>query len=221
MSSEFSNEKIAIKTTRLESDIDHISSKVERFSVQLEKSLPLLSKINIRMEDDIARRLASEKIQADLVEKVSVLRVDQNESITIRKYHEDEINILKEAVSSIRNIADKQLKHGEIISKHDVEIDKLKDIFVIFTTSKSYLKGVKWLAGLIFLLASIWYAYSENERKKEYNMDRAQAYEINLREIDLERRRVEIENEKFQVEFEEKKKRLDANLERYKIKNGV
>jgi hypothetical protein len=62
-----------LKTTKLESNLDHLSDRVEKLCLQIDNSLPLLEKINLRMEDDIMRRTASDNLLTKLAEDFSHL----------------------------------------------------------------------------------------------------------------------------------------------------
>lgn len=62
-----------VKTAKIESHIDHLSVRVEKLCAQIDSSLPLLEKINLRMEDDILRRAASDKLLTKLADDVTNL----------------------------------------------------------------------------------------------------------------------------------------------------
>jgi predicted transcriptional regulator YheO len=58
---------------KLESNLDNLSNRVEKLCLQIDNSLPLLEKINLRMEDDILRRTASDKLLTKLAEDFNQL----------------------------------------------------------------------------------------------------------------------------------------------------
>ena len=184
------HESTLLKTVKLESDFDHLSEKVERLCDQIDKSLPLLSEINLRMNDDIARRTVSEKIITKLVDNV-------------------------------RELSSIQVSHTEKLNDHSNKINELTEMSKIIASSGSYLKGLKWLIGFILLVAAGLYAYNEEKRKQDLDIDRNHAHELSMKEQEMEMKKLDLETKKLEAEVYEKKKKFDYTREKYLIRNGV
>lgn len=96
-------DKHIIKTIKLESDVDHLSQKVEKLCIQIDKSLPLLAEINLRMHDDISRRAVSEKLITKLVDNVremSSIQISHSEKLKDHSLQLDELTQMSKIIIS-------------------------------------------------------------------------------------------------------------------------
>lgn len=84
-----------IKTHVLESDIEHLSARVERLCEELDKSLPLLAEVNLRLNDDICRRASSEAVLNSLVITVKDVSLIQEKHAEKIGEHGDDLKSLK------------------------------------------------------------------------------------------------------------------------------
>jgi hypothetical protein len=90
-----------VKTVKLESNIDHLSDRVEKLCAKIDHSLPLLEKINLRMEDDILRRAVSDKLLTKLSEDVSQINF-------IQRAHERKISEHDSIIYDLNRISENQ-----------------------------------------------------------------------------------------------------------------
>ncbi len=82
----------------LENELDHLSDKVEKLCEQLDKSLPLLTEINYRMHDDIARRATLEARVTTLVNNIKDLSFIQTNHQILIDAHDKDIRELTQQI---------------------------------------------------------------------------------------------------------------------------
>jgi hypothetical protein len=150
-----------VKTVVLETNIGHLSDRVKKLCQQIDNSLPLLEKINLRMEDDLMRRAVSDKLLTKLAE-------DCMQISFLQKTHEKKITDHDADIASLKRIADAQktvISTGKLGWK--ILTSMVVGCFTIWTAINGYLeniRGEREHAALIIMQES-----EEKKKKMEYN----------------------------------------------------
>jgi hypothetical protein len=157
-----------IKTAKLETNIDHLSDRVEKLCAQIDNSLPLLEKINLRMEDDIFRRAASDKLMTKLTEDVSHLNFTQ-------RLHSEKI-----------------LEHDAIIKDLNKIAENQKSII------KASKVGWKALVSICIGCASLWgYIENQKNQRQHEALIITQEMEEKKKKLEYTREKYLIRNGRF------------------------
>lgn len=157
-----------LKTTKIESNLDYLSGRVEKLCIQIDNSLPLLEKINLRMEDDILRRTASDKLLTKLAD-------DVNQLTFIQSIHEQKISLHETIINDLNKIAESQK-----------------------TILKASKIGWKALVSLCIAAASIWgYIENKRDQRHHEAMISIQEIEEKKKRLDYNREKYLIRNGKW------------------------
>jgi hypothetical protein len=157
-----------VKTAKLESNIDHLSDRVAKLCIQIDNSLPLLEKINLRMEDDILRRATSDKLLTRLSDDFTHLSF----SIGL---HDKKISEHDMIISDLNKLA----------SEHKT----------ILRTSRWWWKGI---VSFGLAIISAWgYMENKKDERHYATMVTIQEIEEKKRKIDYNREKYLIRNGKW------------------------
>lgn len=161
-----------VKTAKLELNIDHLFDRVEKLCDQIDTSMPLLEKINLRMEDDILRRAASDKLLTKLADDVTQL-------IYIQRTHSEKISEHDNIISDLNKVAENQ---RSIIKGWKIGWKAFISICIGGATLWGYIENQK--------------DERSHEAKKE---ERAQEVMLIMQEIDEKKKRLEYTREKYLI----------------------